>query len=92
MECLWLRCIDGVATPGEVDILPVTIESVKIGIVDPSKAQTWAVKASLGRVVVDDIDDHFNPGFVEFSNHEFEILDGRVLTTCISAVRGEKTN
>ncbi len=75
--------VEGVAGAGIVHAKTAVgrVEPVVGGVVDAAQAQRGAEVAAFGRVVVDHVEDHFQPGAVQGANHGFELGHGTICTT-----------
>ena len=77
----WSTCgllhVERVAAAGEVHVVArVGREPVVAGVVDPPERERRAELVPLGRVVVDDVQDHLDPGRVQRPDHHLELADG----------------
>jgi hypothetical protein len=69
--------VEGVAGAGIVDVeaLVVGHQAVVRGVVDAAHRQGRAAFVALGGVVVDHVEDHFQPGVVQVRDHLLELGD-----------------
>ena len=70
------RTLSEFPVPGVVHVvLPVVVDEAVVRlVVDPLEAQRRTEVVPLGRVVVDDIEDDFDPGVVQRPHHALELL------------------
>ena len=70
-----LHRVERVAGPGEVHVMArvARLEAVVGGVVDALERERRAEMASLCRVVVDDVEDHLDPGPMERLHHPLEL-------------------
>ena len=69
--------IQGISAAREIDVArSVGIESVVAGIVDAAHGEDGAGVVALGGVVIDDIENHFDPCRVEHPHHFLEFIHG----------------
>ncbi len=85
--------VEAVARPGEVDVVARVVgrEPVEGLVVDPPEGERRAEVVPLGRVVVDDVEDHLDAGSVQRLDHRLELVD--LLpdgTGGVGVVRGEE--
>ena len=77
-----MREVERVAGAGVVDVVALLVgqQPVVRAVVDAAEGKRRAALAALGGVVVDHVDDHFQPGVVEARHHLLELLQapGRV--------------
>ena len=78
----------------EVELGVVRDEAVVSAVVDSLERQRRAEMIALGGVVVDDIEDHFDVGFVERANESLELLHllADVAAARVLVVRGEEAD
>ena len=67
-----LRLLPG-AGDVEIEATVVVVEPVVRGVVDAAKAQRRAELIALAGVVVDDVEDHLEPGGVQRAHHRLEL-------------------
>ena len=69
--------VKGVAAAGEVHVIAGVFGRQPIvgGVIDAAEGKGWPEMASLGRMVVDDVQDHLDPGLVQVAHHGFELAD-----------------
>ena len=67
--------VDGVADAAVIGVAAFTVENVVDAIFQAPKAKRRAAFASLGRVVEDHIQDHFDPGQVEGLDHVAKFVE-----------------
>ncbi len=79
--------IERVATAAVVDILTVRLMRVVGRISDPAPAERGTVRAGLGGVIEDDVEDDLDAGAVEGLDHVAELVDRR-LCTLVAGIRG----
>ena len=90
------RRVHGVAATGRVDVRAVRVLAVVVRVVETAQAGAGPADALLGGVVVDDVEDDFEPRFVEQTDHPLELREDRFgsLLACIlrgvGGVRGEE--
>ncbi len=73
-----VREVQRVAAAGHVDVAPVLVEPVVRGVVEPAPRQGRAVRAGLAAVVVDDVEQNLETGFVERGDAARHLVeDGR---------------
>ena len=86
--------VEGVAASGDVDVTARLVEAVVAGSREAAPAQRRAAGALLGRVVVDDVEQHLDAGGVEQLDHALELTDHlvRVRIARIGRVRGEEAD
>jgi hypothetical protein len=78
-EPVWSMRVLRVADAGVVDVTAVIVEAVVRRFVESAQAQRRSMLVALGRVVVDDVQDHRDPGRVQCPDHRLEVLDAPVL-------------
>ena len=69
--------IDRIAAAGKIEIMARAIDEIIASIVDSSPGDRRLISFSFARVVVDDIEDHFDPIPVHLPDEFFALLDGR---------------
>ena len=90
------RGIHGVAASGHIDVGTVGGLAVVVLVVDAAQARGGTAEALLRRVVVDHIEDHLEPGFVQQLDHALELAQHGTgaaelgLARRIGGVRGEE--
>src|SRR6266404_4617142 len=69
--------VQRVAGAGKILEVAAAIDAQAIirGVVDTAKTKRRTALASLARMVVNDIEDHFDPGFVKQLDHVLELGD-----------------
>src|ERR1019366_5629962 len=67
--------VERVATAGEVRVIAWILgQTVVRGIVDAAERKRRTERASLGRMIVNDIENDFDAGGVQSADHHFELL------------------
>ena len=83
--------VEGVAAAGVVDVARRVVGQPVVGaVVDAAEGQHRAVRAALGRVVVDDVEDDLEAGRVQRPHHRLELADLVALARRVGLVRGEE--
>ncbi len=69
--------VERVPGAGKILAAPAAVgpQPIVIRIVDPAKTNRRSVLVALAGVVVNDIEDHFDPGAMERLHHRFEFRD-----------------
>ena len=77
MSCSTRGCVhvQRVAAAGEVHVVAAVLgrQAVVGGVVDAAQRQRRAELVALGRVVVDDVEDHLDAGGVQAPDHHLEL-------------------
>ena len=70
--------VERVAAAGEVRVVPHVVgnQAIVRDVVDPLERQRRAHLIALGRVVVDDVEDHLEAGGVQRAHHALELAHG----------------
>ena len=69
-----MRGVERVTGAGEVDVAPpVAVEPVVGGVVDPAEGKGRPAVIAFGGVVVDDVEDHLDPGAMKRLDHPLEL-------------------
>ncbi|CFE44155.1 Uncharacterised protein [Mycobacterium tuberculosis] len=95
LQGVWVAGIEAVAGTGEVLVEPQVVvhQSVVGGVVDSAKVDRRTQVVAFSGVVVDDVEDDLDAGFVQAAHHGFELgyraagLPGRR----VLMVRGEES-
>src|SRR2546423_9573859 len=71
-----MKQIDCVARPGEIEIKARIARGKPVigAVIDAAEAERRAEMISLDRVVVNDIEDHFDSSGVEITHHSFKFV------------------
>jgi hypothetical protein len=73
LECARMRDVQGIPTPGEIDVSGTVVsESIICGVVYSPEGKGGSVFISLGRVIIDHIEDDLDAGGVEAADHILE--------------------
>ena len=77
LQRVWVGHVEAVAGAGGVVVVGPVVghEPVVGGVVDALERQDRAQVVALGRVVVDDVEDHLDAGLVERPHHRLELGD-----------------
>jgi len=89
-----LAHVERVAATGEIHVIALILggQTIVGSIVDAAKRKRWPQMATLGRVVVDDVQNDFDACRMKVANHRFELADdvGARVSRSIARCRGEK--
>ncbi len=87
-----VRQVEGVAASGDVDVATATVDAVVGALVEPSPREGHVLPGVLGRVVVDDVEQHLDAGGVQVLDHRLELVEGalRVGRRRVRRVRREE--
>ena len=91
LDGAWVTHVERVAGACEVLVVALVAlhQPVVRGVVDPPERKRWAQVVALGGVVVDHVQDHFDPRLVERFDHRLEFVDrgSRRCARTVAAVR-----
>jgi hypothetical protein len=93
LEDVRVAGVEGVAGPRVVHEVPevVRVLLVVAEVVEPAEREGGPEPVPLAGVVVDDVDDHLEPGGVEGADHDLEVADGHdPLFGRVLRLRGEE--
>ena len=83
--------VQRVAAAGEVEVVAAAVgEPVVGGVVDAAEGERRPELVALGGVVVDDVEDHLDPGRVERLHHRLELL--HLAGGGVARLRGEEAD
>src|SRR5919198_2626608 len=89
-----MKQIQAVASTGEIEIEPgiLRVRPVVGEIIDPAETEGWAEMISFPGVIVNHVENYFDAGSVQATNHRFELDDllAHFPFAGIFSVRGEK--
>ena len=86
--------VEGVAAAGDVDVLAAAVEAVVGALVETAPRERHHVAGVLGRVVVDDVEQHLDAGGVQVLDHALELVEHalRVGRRGVGGVGGEEAH
>ena len=82
------REVEGVAAAGHVDVVAVGHLAVVVRVVETAETRRRTHRALLGRVVVDDVEYHLEPGLVQELHHALELAQHRARAPVLGCARG----
>src|SRR4030095_12155740 len=91
-----MKQIQAVTGAGKIEIEPgiLRMQPIVREIIDPAETERWAKMISFARVIVNYVENHFDPGSVHAANHRFELGDllAHLPTAGIFSMRSEKAD
>ncbi|CAB4698420.1 unannotated protein [freshwater metagenome] len=88
--------VEGVTRTRVIHVLAsvLLVQAVVGTVVEPLETEQRSAPATLGRVVINHVQDHFNSGFVQGLDHDLELLHllPRLATHGVLIMRRKETN
>ena len=85
--------LESVARPGIVRVFaPIFLQHVVEAVFNPTEAERWPILVALTGVVVDNIQNYFDAGTMQFFHHGSKLIqaDKWVIAAAVSEMRGKE--